>query len=122
MAKRLTKEGWRALGVSNPVELCKRAGGRLYISFTPHEPALPARWRVISPRGRTDPDAAWYDYGQKSFVTPGGRASKETALKEAIKWASERYGLTGEWERDPWGDWHPAGTLEAAAAKVTEAA
>ena len=48
--------------------------------------------QVYSPFFKTDPNAAWYDYGHKTFT--GNRAS---SFEKAKAWASETYGIT-EWK------------------------
>lgn len=122
MMKRLTKESWRALRIFNPHELCERGGSAVYVSYRARvtgRGAQTAAWQVIRPDGApTDPSAAWYNYGHKTFLVMHP-ADKEAKRLEAIGWASFVYDIKGEWERDPWGDWHPEGTLEAAA-KVVE--
>lgn len=54
-----------------------------------------AATQVWRPKHNTDPRAAWYNYGRKTFV--GARAE---SLPQAIAWATERYGIT-EWVSDP---------------------
>lgn len=116
MAKQLTKEGWRALRVFNSAELCRRGGRGVYVSYCPAQAGREARfayWCVLSPGSKTDPGGHWSDGYNKTF-TVRARDEKEAKRLEAIAWAAEVYKIEGEWERDPWGDYHPAGTLEAA--------
>jgi hypothetical protein len=49
--------------------------------------------QVFSPFFKTDPDSAWYDYGNKTFS--GNRAE---SFPRAKAWASDTYGIT---------DWKP---------------
>ena len=60
----------------------------------------------------TNKNAAWYEDGSKTFAYYN-RDGKEDARLAALAWASERYGIK-EWERDPWGGYHPIGAIEAA--------
>ncbi len=39
-----------------------------------------------------------------------GRFDKEGELRAAFGWVREKYNIQ-EWERDPWGGYHPIGTL-----------
>jgi hypothetical protein len=119
--KRLTTNDWRALGVYNPYQLCESGGKNVYVAYAGAQTgraARCARWQVIRPGYCTDPKGHWLDNYNKTFVV-GGRADKEAKRLEAIAWAAARYGIEGEWERDPWGSYHPPGTLEAAANKRT---
>lgn len=114
--KRLTKEGWRVLGVRTSRDLCQRGGRGIYVSYIPSDFGREARfacWRVYRPGYETDPHGHWSDGRNKTF-TVHSRGDKEAKRLEAIEWAVYVYNITGEWERDPWGGWHPAGTLEAA--------
>lgn len=48
MAKRLTKDGWRALGVYNSHDICKRGGRGVYVAYVAADNgrmAMYARWR-----------------------------------------------------------------------------
>lgn len=123
MPKRLTRNSWRALGVFNSHQLCQRGGKGVYVAYIPTDRGRGghgAYWQVIRPGYKTDPGGPWYNHGHKTFNL-WRREEKEAKRLEAIAWASERYGITGEWQRDPWGDYHPPGALEAAAAnKRTE--
>ena len=108
---KLTKAQWAELGVRNSHEVASR-GTKRYVSYRPAEygrASNSAAWQVVHIGYLTDPKGHWRDNGHKTF-TVYRREEKEAKLKEAIAWASKRYGIK-EWERDPWGDWHPAGTL-----------
>jgi hypothetical protein len=119
--KRLTKEGWRALRVFNSRGLCVRGGKGVFVAYVGPDCGRGghgAYWQVIKPGFKTDPDGPWYCHGHKTFSL-WKREEKEAKRLEAIAWASFVFKVEGEWERDPWGDYHPAGTLEAAALSVT---
>src|SRR5574337_176262 len=71
------------------------------------------RWRaqkstVYSPFGKTNPNAAWYDYGCKTFV--GKRAA---SMPQALAWAEAQYGVR-EWAPSPFGGYIPKAILAAA--------
>lgn len=90
---------------------------------------------VWSPKFETDPNAHWQDSGRKTWSMQrkqwleddatarfGKRVCNEPLaefrqryIDAAITWAHENYpGLPeGPWERDPFGGYHPAGTLAA---------
>jgi hypothetical protein len=70
-------------------------------------------WKVYHPALKTDPKAAWYDYGQKTFRLFGRSETdtaerKAAALFEAQQWVAQTYGYTGEWKRNRMGDYVPA--------------
>ncbi len=60
-------------------------------------------WDVYSPYFNTDPTAAWYQYGQKLFLSD---PDQNAALDAAMTWAMKRYGVTA-WKRNRMGDWVP---------------
>jgi hypothetical protein len=80
--------------------------------------AVGSGWLVYRPGKTTDPKAHWADYGNKSF--PNWTMSRAEALDAAKAWAGERYGVT-EWQRSPFGGWHPAHVIEAFTAAVAAA-
>jgi hypothetical protein len=100
-----------------------------------------AHANVCSPFFKTDPKSHWQDYGQKWFPMQrkqwlvedatarlGMRAVREPIgeararlIAECAQWAHEKYGLPAEgWERDPFGDYHPPGTMAALDAWLQE--
>jgi hypothetical protein len=105
-------ESFRAVGVINPHDFYGH--GNVFITYAPTEGGRVwgARWRVARPGFQTDPKAAWYDYGNKTFQVwaPYGEKHSEVkraVLAEAQAWASQRYGIT-EWKRDPFGSYGDA--------------
>lgn len=71
---------------------------------------IPAWWAVHRVGYKTDPNAAWYAYGNKTFSLVGGESHKERkakTLEVAKAWASEKYGIK-EWAKDPFGNWMDA--------------
>lgn len=55
----------------------------------------------------TDPKAAWYDYGMKSFVAIESDRG-QAALARAKAWVKEQGLYDGEWKRNRFGDYIPA--------------
>ena len=70
-----------------------------------------ARIRVYRPGYMTDPNGAWYDYKNKTFIYSGNAEFKEK-LQEAMEWCRIRYGIT-DWAKTPFGDWMDAAFVEA---------
>lgn len=66
---------------------------------------------------KTDPNASWYDYGNKAFHVAFKK--KEEALAQAIEWADNRYGKR-EWVRDPFGNYQNKIVLDRVWALVRE--
>ena len=76
--------------------------------YFPSETMRSGRSAVFSPFRKTDPDAAWYDYGGKTFV--GKRAA---SMPQALAWAEAQYGVR-EWAPSPFGGYIPKAILDAA--------
>jgi len=91
-----------ALGVHNTYGVLKKFATTkqqaVAVSYRGRDRGLPARIQVWSPLFKTDPDAAWYDNGSKTF----GVYSKDRTetLAEALAWASEQYNIS-EWATCP---------------------
>jgi hypothetical protein len=89
------QERLRAAGIINTWDiLTKFAAEGLDVAcdFSGKGPARSyecAKTRVWRPKHKTDPNAAWYDYGRKTFV-----GTREESMPLALKWASEKYGIT----------------------------
>ena len=112
--KKLTKKQWSERGIHNPHNIAARSSGVL-IYYRPRETGRASRctaWQVVQIGKRTDPKAHWMDYGHKTFMVFSD--SKEAVFEKAKAFALEKFGFA-EWERDPWGSWHPIGDLETAA-------
>ncbi len=108
---KLTKKEWNALGVWNSHDISER-GTKIRVSYRPAEygrGSFPAAWQIVRIGYKTDPKSHWKDDGHITF-TINGRADNPVQLKKALALATKRYGVK-EWEKDPWGDWHPMGTL-----------
>ena len=88
---------------------------KVWVSYTPTDrnsrSMTVSGWYVHRNGYRTDPKDRT---GSKCFVDHGRRDKEEKRL-EAIAWATERYGIQ-EWERSPFGSYHPVGTMAKAVA------
>ena len=88
--------------IVNSWDQCVRAGGdRIGISYyaARSRSVMPAHWRVWrlvdGKEVKTDPKAAWYDNGCKTFLLRLGTTHKERkahALRDAVEWVKDRYG------------------------------
>lgn len=67
---------------------------------------------------KTDVNAHWQDHGNKSFMVMS-RDEAKTALAEAQKWASDKYGIK-EWAKNPFGDWMDAEFIKKRTAELLE--
>ena len=76
--------------------------------YFPSETMRSGRSAVFSPFRKTDPDAAWHDYGCKTFV--GKRAA---SMPQTLAWAEAQYGVR-EWAPSPFGGYIPKAILDAA--------
>jgi hypothetical protein len=120
---KVNKELLKAVNVYNPHNLCTQGGDGVFVSYIPQRPGRVyrnAKWQVVRPGYKNDPDGWWGDYGHKTFNV-FSRAEKEPQRLAAIAWASERYGIK-QWERSPFGSYHPKGTIERALKSATTAA
>lgn len=121
-----TKQALRALlNITNPHNLCAQFGDpthRIYLDYgrssSGRGPGI-AQWQVVQPGGKTDSDGPWYNHGHKTFMLatthmPSFTERKEAARQLAVVWAREKYGIT-DWERDCYGAYQVAGTIERAA-------
>jgi hypothetical protein len=112
------KEQLQRIKVYNSWEFAGK--GNVFISYTPTEPRSVrcAGWKVYRPGYRTDPQAARYDGGCKTF-TVSGKEDKPLKLEVAKKWAGERYGIK-EWVKSPYGDWMDAEYVKRRLAELKE--
>lgn len=111
-----TKKTFNAIGIINPHDLATRVEGlQVIVDYCPADNGRAgrfARWTVYRIGFKTDPKGHWSDGYNKAF-TVRDRADKEPQRLTAIEWASNRYKVT-EWEKSPFGSYHPLGTMEAA--------
>jgi len=114
---KLTKPQWKEqFKVYNPHDLA-RLGGEppVYVDYHGAETGRAyrsAKWVVIHIREKTDPSGHWMDNGSKVFNVYR-KEEKEQQLKAALEFG-KKYGVV-EWERSPFGSFHPKGTMECAA-------
>ena len=112
----ITKSKLRELRIINSWDIAKISDSKIFISYSgPTYGRGPsnANWQVIGIGFKTDPEGPWYNYGRKTFNIWGVREDKKPQLAEAIKWASEIYGIT-KWEKDPFGDYQVEGATQKA--------
>lgn len=119
-----TKNKLRALRIFNSWDIAKRSS-KVFVGYRPQQTGRAwqsAAWQVHHTSRPTDPKAHFLDYGAKTFSVYR-RGEKQEKLAEAQKWATEKFGFR-EWERDPWGDYHPKGSITIAieSAKATQKA
>ena len=110
----ITKAKLRELGI-NSWDISKISGSKIFVLYTgPTYGKLyqSATWQVCGVGFKTDPDGPWYNHGMKTFNV-WKRDEKQSQLAEAIKWASETYGIAN-WEKDPFGDYQVAGAIQEA--------
>lgn len=123
---KLTKAILREHGIVNPWIFCNRGGGKVFISYSPQitgRAYQSARWQVISPGRKTDPDGHYRDNGHKTFsVNSFAGKGTHSKIKEqqrlaAIAWATEKYGID-DWVRDPFGDFQQREVWERVVEKI----
>lgn len=104
----------QSIGLHNSYEVAVAAGNRIYILHQKAGVVDGAKWVVQGINFQTNPKAHHIDRGCMTFY---GRSRDDEARDKAIAWASNEF-LTGEtaWEKDPFGGWHPYGTLRRAVA------
>jgi len=103
----LSKKKLIQMGLDSTRQIAIAAGNEIYIE---HYKAFEIRspmWVV--------------QHREQLLKTFKGRRNDKSALNNAINWAVGNYSLPSECERDPFGGWHPVGTLaRAVAAKSGE--
>ena len=90
----------RAIRVFNTHGIMFRFGGERDVAICYHptesgRACSPAKAVVLSPHFKTDPESAWYNYGNKAFV-----GNRKLSVPAAKAWAAKHYGIT-EWAADP---------------------
>ena len=91
---KLTDEFAKYLKVHNIHNFTKVGGGKVFVTYSPEMKGRMYRSAqyVISGIGITvDPDAAWYDYGNKTFTLFHYKGNKEKAQEAALEWATEKF-------------------------------
>ena len=101
--------------IFNPRDIATQQNGhKIFVVYSPQvvgRAYRSAKWSVASVTEQTDPNAHWTEHGTKTFHCWHPMEDKEKQRLEALAWATERYGII-EWERSPFGSYHPKGTLE----------
>lgn len=116
----VTKAKLREFDIVNQHNLASCDGGlHVWVGYSPADTGRAyrsAKWQVCRVGFKTDASASawWGDNGNKTFNVYR-REEKESQRLAAIEWATKRYGIE-EWEKSPFGSYHPKGTL----AKVTK--
>lgn len=116
---RITKNKLRELRIFNPHNLATNAGSKLFICYTPAESGRMAHyqeWTVVGIDFEVNPNSAWYNHGNKSFIIDC-RENKIHELNNAIQWCFDKYEIPkDQWEKDPYGGWQIKGTIKKALA------
>lgn len=121
-----TKKDFHAIGIRNPHTIASRGiEPRVYVSYYPQSTgraSQTAKWVIKGIGFDTNPAASWYDYGCKVFIPahPLTKQNKDTWRDVALAWAAKEYGIK-EWEKSPFGSYHPKGTMAAALKHDSEA-
>lgn len=112
--KRLTKPQLQERKIYNPYGLAElQDQPKVWVEFTPNGTGRSMTiggWRVHHLGYSSDPDNK---FGSKAFINLS-RDDKEEKRLQAIAWATERYTIQ-DWERSPFGTYHPVGTMDRAA-------
>ncbi len=108
---KLTKNKLRDRRIFNAYDLAElQDEPKAWVEFTSSD-SRSSSWRVH----RLGWHTAGQNGGSKTFINHG-RSDKEAKRLEALAWATERY-VIQEWERSPFGTYHPVGTLARAEEK-----
>ena len=109
---KLTKQLLRDHGIHNEHNVSEKAGAKIYITYCPADNGrLTARyafWRYYRTSKLDERNTS--ETGQKDF-TVTCRENKNKVLSEAIALIKRNYGIEIT-DKDPFGGWHPKGTLE----------
>ena len=112
----MTKTQLRALSIFNEWDLAKTQPEPqvciIYRSQRTGRASCSAAWQILRPGYQTDPKGHWTNSYNKTFWCYNTGEDKEPQRLSAIAWATERYDIT-EWERSPFGSYHPKGTMKA---------
>lgn len=114
---KLTKKLLREHRIFNSWGIAQALGNKIFLGYQTAEYGRMSRspaWQVIGLDFQTDSKAPWYNNGRKTFWAFGRgnyREEKVRAFNEAVAWVKGTYGLEMT-DRDPWGDYHPAGSLD----------
>lgn len=109
-----TRAQLRAQRLFNSWDIATAAGNKVLIAYSNSTGRMGTGMhvQVFGIGFKTDPKGPWYNYGNKTFLVNGIK-DKPLKLLAAQGWASIQ-GYVGpytEWERDPFGGWHPKGSI-----------
>lgn len=110
---KLTKKILNEHHIINSWDIAKTAKNKMFIGYSSAElgrASRSAHWQVVGIGIATDKDTHWRNYGNKTF-TVYRREEKNPKLQEAIQWVKTTYNIDMT-DKDPFGGWHPKGTLE----------
>ena len=107
----MTKKQLAKWNIYSPYSLAKNIPLHVFIVYV-YADRRNAKWQVCRTNAQTDPKGWWGDDGWKTFDVYS-RKEKEPQRLAAIGWASSRFKIA-EWERSPFGSYHPKGTLASA--------
>ncbi len=99
---KLTKKLLNEQGIFTSFDVARKAGNRIFIDYIPADGRLTAYWRY-----KRLIETGYY---HKDFPVTC-RENKEPKLKEAIQYVTGRHKINIT-EKDPFGAWHPEGTME----------
>ena len=110
----ITKAKLRELSLHNGWMITQAGAGKVFICYQPAASDSGMAWQVVMPVAKTDPGGPWYQDGHRTFAIRG-RGERAARLLVALTWATNAYFVPGqEWERSPYGDYHPKGTIARA--------
>lgn len=103
---KLTDELKEYLKVFNPHNFTSIGGGKVWVEYDPQQTGRMAvghasGYNVHGVGFKVDPDGPWYNYGAAVFTPFHYKGDRHKARDEALKWASEQFGIT-EWVKAPW--------------------
>jgi hypothetical protein len=117
----ITKAALRAVGIINPYGVAAVAGkASVFVVYYPYERTSSSGWIVqradsvgTDPASKSPTNIRGDKVFNPSFYPGTNAAAKVVALGDAQAWAAKRFGIVGEWWRDPFGGWHPVSTRTA---------
>lgn len=98
----ISKKKLTQMGLTDSYDIAVAANSEILIVHFKRAVEYDASWDACTPEGEID-------------FTVHGNARDATALKRVMDWANENIlSLSTEWERDPYGGYHPRGTIAVA--------
>lgn len=120
----ITKATLRGVGIYNGYDVARfGTSPHVYIRYSAQQMGRayqPWYWAISVPGKRTDPSKSqWREGGDLAFggwhycTYSAHKENSDHALGDAKSRAAEMFGVMN-WERSPFGDWHPVGAVRAA--------